>query len=260
MAADTPHPRSSLLDERSPTPFRTVFRELISGSTELDTAILRVRLSGVDLSPRELRDLRRLRILVADLNAQTLEEEAFALLMDPSKRETLTRIQSLLSESRLELRAAPLAGWSPDFSIFSGPDGPRALLLGLHWVQRPFPHRGPAWLARFGAEEARCGHRRFCELWREGHEIGPAVLKLLDRATRRWGRRDGFHVRARTFMVESEPSWHRSDERHPRRSAPPPDEKPNPVAPEHENPCVEVGDGKVGREGGEAVDTPPGPG
>ncbi len=184
------HPRTGpfLLDERSPTPFRSVFRRILADSTQLDTAILRIRLSGVDLSPEELEGLDRLRILVADLNAQTLEEEAFALLMDPGKRETLDGIQGLLSMGLLELRAAPLAGWSPDFSVFSDRGGPRALLLGLHWIQRPFPHRGPAWLAAFGSEEARRGHDRFEELWRGGHDIGPAVLKLLTRTTRRWRR------------------------------------------------------------------------
>lgn len=175
-----------LMDERSPTPFRTVFRKILGESTELDTAILRIRLSGVDLSPRELEGLHRLRILVADLNAQTLEEEAFALFMDPGKRDTLERIQRLLGRGLLELRASPLAGWSPDFSVFSDRGGPRALLLGLHWIQRPFPHRGPAWLAAFGSHEARHGRERFEELWRGGHDIGPAVLKLLTRTASRW--------------------------------------------------------------------------
>jgi len=188
MAENQPRTGPFLLDERSPTPFRSVFRRILAESRQLDTAILRIRLSGVDLSPGELEGLDRLRILVADLNAQTLEEEAFALLMDPGKRETLDGIQGLLSMGLLELRAAPLAGWSPDFSVFSDPGGPRALLLGLHWIQRPFPHRGPAWLAAFGPEEARRGHDRFEELWRGGHDIGPAVLKLLTRTTRRWRR------------------------------------------------------------------------
>ena len=179
--------RPALIDERSPIPFRTLFGRLLSSSTELDTAILRVRLSGVDLSERELAGLRRLRILVAEINAKTLEEEAFALFMDPGKRQTLGRIQGLLHGGRLELRSAPLAGWSPDFSVFSDPRGPRALFLGLHWMLRPFPHRGPAWLACFGPQEAHRAHQRFEELWEKAHEIGPAVLRLLERATTRWG-------------------------------------------------------------------------
>lgn len=186
MMENPPSSSSFLLDERSSTPFRQVFGRLLSRSRELDTAIRRIRLSGVDLSAREVDGLARLRILIADINAQTLEEEAFALLMDPGKRATLRRIQTLLADGTLELRSAPLAGWSPDFSIFSGARGPEALLMGLHWIQRPFPHRGPAWMACFGPLEARNGLERFNELWVGSHEIGVPILRLLKRATSRW--------------------------------------------------------------------------
>jgi hypothetical protein len=135
----------------------------------------------VDLSDDELGRLVRLRVLVAEVNAQTLEEEAFALLMDPMKRETLRRVRFLLEEGRMELRSAPLAGWSPDFSVFSNETGPTALLIGLHWIQKPFPHRGPAWLASFGAPEAESGRKRFDELWKSGYEIGQPVLRLIGR-------------------------------------------------------------------------------
>jgi len=187
MKVERPQTQPFLMDERSPVPFRELFGRLLSNSTALDTAILRARLSGVDLSARELAGLHRLRILVAEINAKTLEEEAFALFVDPRKRETLSRIQGLLLGGRLELRSAPLAGWSPDFSVFSGPGGPTAVLLGLHWMLQPFPHRGPAWLACFGPDEAHRGRERFEELWKGAHEIGPAVLRLLQRATTRWG-------------------------------------------------------------------------
>ncbi len=173
--------RPSLWDERSSKPFRQVFGRLLSENTHLDTAILRIRLSGVDLSDEELGRLVRLRVLVAEVNAQTLEEEAFALLMDPTKRESLRRVRLLLEEGRMELRSAPLAGWSPDFSVFSNENGPTALLIGLHWVQRPFPHRGPAWLASFGAPEAGHGRERFDEIWKSAYEIGQPVLRLISR-------------------------------------------------------------------------------
>jgi hypothetical protein len=177
---------SPLIDERSVTSFRQVFGDLLSRSTRLDTAMLRVRLSGVDLSEGEVGGLERLRLLVAEVSAQTLEEEAFALLSDPEKRGNLTRVLALLQAGRMELRSAPLAGWSPDFSVFSGPQGPLGLILGLHWIQRPFPHRGPAWGATFGPEEAKRGGQRFQEIWDGAHEIGPAIRRLLERATKRW--------------------------------------------------------------------------
>jgi hypothetical protein len=176
----------TLVDERSPTPFRNLFGELLRRSTHMDSAMLRVRLSGVDLSEGEVGSLQRLRLLVAEVNAQTLEEEAFALLMDPDKRQNLTRVLGLLQSGQMELRSAPLAGWSPDFSVFSGRDGPLGVIIGLHWAQRPFPHRGPAWAAAFGPQEARRAGARFQEVWEEAHEIGPAIRRLLERATSRW--------------------------------------------------------------------------
>jgi hypothetical protein len=189
MSENTSCNQPQLLDERSSKPFRKLFGELLGRSTHLDAAMLRVRLSGVDLSEGEVGGLQRLRLLVAEVNAQTLEEEAFGLLMDPDKRQNLTRVLGLLQSGRMELRSAPLAGWSPDFSVFSGTDGPLGVIIGLHWIQRPCPHRGPAWAAAFGPHEAKRAGIRFQEVWEEAHEIGPAIRRLLERATRRWENR-----------------------------------------------------------------------
>ena len=149
----------------------------------MDTAILRVRLGAVDLSAQELTGLRRLRLLVAEVNAQTVEGEAYALVMDPVKRENLARILDLLQKGKMEIRSAPLGGWTPDFTVFSEDRGPHSLLIGLHWFHRPFPHRGPAWAASFGAEEAFRAHTRFQELWAGAHDIGPAHPRMLERTT-----------------------------------------------------------------------------
>jgi len=181
MAVSPKSTPSGLLDERSPTSFRVLFGDFLSRSQTVDTAILRVRLSAVDLSARELKGMKRLRVLVAEANAQTVEGEAFALAMDPLKRENLSRVLDLLKKEVMEIRSAPLGGWSPDFSVFSDDRGPRFLLLGLHWFHRPFPYRGPAWVARFGAEEASQAHVRFQELWEGAHDIGPLVRKLMER-------------------------------------------------------------------------------
>ncbi len=151
----------------------------------MDAAILRIRLGAVDLSARELRSLRRLRVLVAEVNAQTVEGEAYALVMDPVKRKNFARVLNLLQTGVMEIRSAPLGGWSPDFTVFSEDQGPHSLLMGLHWFHRPFPHRGPAWAARFGAKEASMAQARFKELWSEAHDIGPAILQLMERTTSR---------------------------------------------------------------------------
>ena len=194
MLEDTPALGPRLLDERASTPFRSLFGDLLKRSTHLDTAMLRIRLSGVDLSEGEVSGLHRLRLLVAEINAQTLEEEAYALLTDPERKENLTRVLDLLQSGRMELRSAPLAGWSPDFSVFAGSEGPTGVILGLHWIQRPFPHRGPAWAAAFGPAEARVAQARFQEVWEEAHEIGPAICRLLERARRRWENRRRWHT------------------------------------------------------------------
>ncbi|MBT8398091.1 MAG: hypothetical protein HKO65_06010 [Gemmatimonadetes bacterium] len=165
--------------------FRDVFGELLSGSSMVEIAILRIRLAAVDLSSRELKGVRRFSVLVAEANAATIEEEAYALTMDPGKRQNLRRVLGLLQTGVLEIRSAPLGGWSPDFSVFSDDVGPQNLLLGLHWFHRPFPHRGPAWAARFGPTEAKRARERFRTLWDGAHQIGPAVQKLMERTSLR---------------------------------------------------------------------------
>jgi hypothetical protein len=180
-APDLPLP--TLLDERSPDDFRSLFGHLLLRSRTVDTAIHRVRLSAVDLSQRELTPLRRLRVLVAEANAQTVEGEAYALAADSQKRAALARILGLLQRGVMEIRSAPLGGWSPDFSVFSDESGPQSLLLGIHWFRRPYPHRGPAWAACFGAGEATRAQARFDEIWSAAHDIGPAVQRLMERTS-----------------------------------------------------------------------------
>ncbi len=177
------------MDERSTPNFRGFFGMLLSDSSVVEVAILRIRLAAVDLTSRELGSITRFRVLVAEANAQTVEEEAYALIMDPEKRENLRRVLNLLRAGILEIRSAPLGGWSPDFSVFSDNDGPTNLLMGLHWFHRPFPHRGPAWAARFGPEEAKRAQRRFRRLWDGAHEIGPAVQELMERTALRGSHR-----------------------------------------------------------------------
>lgn len=170
-----------LLDERGPLQFRTVFGKLLSESAEVDTAILNVRLGAVDFSSLEVSVLRRLRVLVAEVNAQTVEGEAHAMAVDPRKRRNLARLLRLFRDGILEVRSAPLGGWSPDFTVFSEDSSPHALLVGLHWFQWPFPHRGPAWAARFGPTEAHRAHARYEETWKNAHDISPAIRRLMER-------------------------------------------------------------------------------
>jgi len=181
MATSCPHPEAELLDERGSPDFRSLFGDLISRSTRLDTAILRIRLSAVDLSAGELGRVARLRVLVAEVNTQTVEGEAYAMAMDPGKEANLARLLAMLGTGTMEIRSAPLGGWSPDFTVFSDEGGPHSLLLGDHWFRRPFPHRGPAWAARFGSAQASRAKARLEEIWRNAHDISPAVKRLMER-------------------------------------------------------------------------------
>lgn len=174
-----------LLDERSDPDFRAVYSLLARRSSGLDAAVSRIRLSGIDLEPEEMATLQRIRVLLTGVNALTLRSEAEAALSDPVKASNLRNLVRLMEEEIIEVRSSPLAGWAPDFSIFRRSGAPWSVLVGLHWFARPFPHGGPALASIHGGEAARRTSGRFERIWRGGHDIGPAILKILQEADRR---------------------------------------------------------------------------
>lgn len=145
----------------------------------------RMRLSTIDLSEEELAGLTAIRLVLAELRAVELDAEAHALMARPRARERLRRLERLLDRDLVRVRVAPLAGWSPDFSVFSHGDEPRGLLLGFHAFELPHPFAGPALGAHFGAAEAREALTRFEEIWARGHDVAPAIHSIFRRA-RRW--------------------------------------------------------------------------
>ena len=177
----TPQP-AALLDDRTRPDFRDAFGALASQSTGIATAVTRVRLSTMDLTESELQGVERFRVLVAEMNAIQLTAEARGLTNDPARAPRLAFLQRMLESGRLEVRAAPLAGWSPDFTVFSNAAGPSAVLTGFHWFERPYPHRGPALSSLHFAEAARVAGRRHAELWETAHDIGPAVWSILSKS------------------------------------------------------------------------------
>jgi hypothetical protein len=174
-----------LLDDRRRPDFRDLFGTLAARSTAMATAVTRIRLSTLDLRPVELAGLTSLRVLVAELSALRLEAEARVLVTRPARARCLRLLTDHLERGVLEVRSAPLGGWSPDFTVFRDADGPSAVLTGFHWFERPFPHRGPALNALHGPEGAALAWRRHEELWECGHDVGPAVWSLLARADAR---------------------------------------------------------------------------
>jgi hypothetical protein len=179
-SAETP----GLFDERSRPDFRDVFGRMLTEATHVDIALTRLRLSALDLRSVELRNLRRLRLLLAEVNAVGLAAEAHAVLADPERGGSLRFLAALVDRGMVLIRAAPLAGWSPDFTVFRGPSGPLSVLLGFHWLERPFPFRGPALASLHGPGGAALAGRRFDETWGRAHDIRTAIHGILQRATR----------------------------------------------------------------------------
>lgn len=173
-----------LIDERTRPDFRDVFGALAARATDIATAVTRVRLSTLDLQPEEIEGVEHFRVLIAELNALTLDAEARVIRADPRRAERVGMLKGLLESGRLEVRSAPLGGWSPDFTAFSDADGPVAVLAGFHWFERPYPHRGPALGMLHYEDAARTAARRHAELWERAHDVGPAVWSILSKADR----------------------------------------------------------------------------
>lgn len=175
----------SLFHEHLGSGFRQRFRHEVTRSSRVDIAVTRIRLSTIDLSDDELAGLSSVRLILAELRAVELDAEAHALMAQPRARARLLRLERLLDRDMVRVRVAPLAGWSPDFSVFTDREGPRAILLGFHAFEVPHPFPGPALGAHFGPVEAREALARFEEVWARGHDVAPAIHSIFRRA-RRW--------------------------------------------------------------------------
>jgi hypothetical protein len=176
---------AALFDERGRPDFRDVFGALAAQATDIAAAVTRVRLSTVDLTTIELASVEHFRVLVAEMNALRLDAEARAIQTDPKRAPNAEMLRKLLEAGKLEVRSSPLAGWSPDFTVFSGPAGPMAVLLGFHAFERPYPHRGPALGVVHGRAAARIAAGRHEEIWECAHDVGPAVWSILSKARSR---------------------------------------------------------------------------
>ena len=183
---------AQLLDERSRPDFREVYGFHAARAGRLDAAVNRIRLGGMTLGRKELGSLEAIRLLIGEVNALTLASEAQSLAIDPSRRTRLELMLSLLGERRLQVRIAPLASWSPDFSVFSGaartPDqdgaGQRSpvLMIGMHWFERPYPHPGPALGIVLVGGLALRARERFEELWGGAHGLAEPITSVLQEA------------------------------------------------------------------------------
>ena len=156
---------AAVFDEHHRPDLPQLFAALASDSTHIATALSRIRLSSVDLTSASFASIEGIRVLLAELNALQLDAEAVAVQADPRRAPRVAVLRSMLESGRLEVRAAPLGGWSPDFTVFHSVQGPRWLLTGHHWFDRPFPHRGPAIASIHQGDGAARAAKRYDELW-----------------------------------------------------------------------------------------------
>ncbi len=168
-----------LLDEEYRPDFRTVYGRLAREAHQIDVAIRKIRLSGVSLGREELGAPSRIRVILAEIDILTMASEAESLAARPNGRWRLKLIIEMLETGTLDVRSAPLGGWAPDFSVFSGGELPWSTLVGPHWFERPYPHRGPALASVHHGEGARRLARRFHHLWEDAHDVRTPLVETL---------------------------------------------------------------------------------
>lgn len=174
----------SLVDERSLPSLRELMGGLLSTAETADFAVGKMRLAGIDLTRGELGTLRRCRVLMGRLDAETLAIPTSLLAREPQRRETIQGLVALMRAGRLQLRTAGLDIWLPDFSIFSQNSEKTAavMLLGAHYFERPYERSGAALTTVITNADA-VGHAgaRFHELWERAYDVESVVREALEK-------------------------------------------------------------------------------
>ena len=159
-----------VLDEFTRPSMRETFSTLMSTSEHVDLAVAHMRLAGIDISPGEIGTLRRMRVVVGRLDADTLMQTETRPL------EQLERLRALAKSGLLHVRTIPRFVWRPDFSVFDA-----AAMVGAHYTELPYPVDGVALTCVLTDPAAvrRCA-RRFEHMWQLGYDVLPVVLQTLD--------------------------------------------------------------------------------
>lgn len=174
-------PPPLVLDERSRPPLRARVGHLLAGADEAAFAVKRIRLAVLDLTDEEIRNLRRCRVLLGQLDASTLMDASESV--GPSGlAPALDRLLRWVGSGRLEVRSAGLSSWAPDFGVVSGPST-RTALVGSIQFGNPELVIGPALtVVTTDADASARILRRFDELWGRSHDVLPAIRGVLERA------------------------------------------------------------------------------
>ncbi|MEQ9569502.1 MAG: hypothetical protein RLN75_04880 [Longimicrobiales bacterium] len=159
--------------------FPGIYRRWLRASSGADIALTRLRIATLRLAPRDIARLGRLRLVLAELSTSAWEVETHRALLDPGRGPVLRALVKRLQDGTLEVRSAPLAGWSPDFTVFHRPDHAPRALLGPHWLEPTPGLDGPRFAFAVGGRDARHVADRFARIWAAAYDVGPAVTRLL---------------------------------------------------------------------------------
>lgn len=176
-----------LLDGRRQPSLRSVVGTLLARATAADFAISRVRLAAVDLTPDELDNVQRCRVLLGRLDIDALVAPLEHGESTSDRAPHLTALRAFLASGRAAVRTAGTTLWLPDFSVLSGPAGRDGVpagcvcLIGAHYFARPYPTRGPALTCLLSdADSVARARERFDELWELGYDVLPVITETLD--------------------------------------------------------------------------------
>jgi len=166
-----------LFDGRREPAFRTYFGGRLREADGVCVALRRLRLARLDLTLTELGAVRSCRLLLGRLDADDLHAGAHS--RDPAR---LAALLDLAASERLQVRAAGVGGWEPDFSILRSGRAGDVLLLGCHRFAAVDPGEGPSFACAVDdAEAVRIAQRRFDEMWARSHDVLEAVTDALCR-------------------------------------------------------------------------------
>lgn len=191
MSAPTlrgPAIRAQLIDERAGDSLRLRFGQLLASAAEADFAVARIRIAGIDLANNALASVKRCRVLIGRLDAEALSGTRGPVATDPDAAARLAArigaLRDFLESGRLEVRAAGLVVWTPDFSILRAiadhPAG-HAVIVGAHYLVRPSAVGGPSFTCILSdAAAVRTASTRFDELWDHAYDVSDIVHDALD--------------------------------------------------------------------------------
>lgn len=172
------HERAALIDEHADVSLRRRIGELLRTSRTAAFAVTRIRIAGIDLTPGEIAGIERCRVLVRRVDADMLMEAADHV-GDAARLRDLHVLGAFLASGRVEVRAAGVEGWVPDFSVFRGERD--VVLLGAHYFGRPYPILGPSFTGAVTVPAAvELAARRFELLWQESRDVLPTIRSAIE--------------------------------------------------------------------------------